>query len=159
MSNMLEIQKIIFDKTELETLFCKVEEKLFNKDQIHIVNYDNKDCVLNFDKRNQKFLGDINNKSVVYCIWVGNSTDSLEPFYIGHAKETISKYRMIAHFSRKNKATGSQLEKIKKAIDEDLILGATFIEIEPAYMRTSIEEWLIIKYSKKLEWNRNGKVK
>lgn len=159
MSDILENQKIIFDRTELENWFCKVEEKLFNKAQIHIVNYDNKDCVLNFDKLNRKFLGDINNKPVVYCIWVGNNIRNLEPFYIGHAKETISKYRMIAHFSRKNKATGSQLEKIKKAIDEDLILGVTFIQIEPAYMRTSIEEWLIIKYSNILEWNKNGKVK
>lgn len=151
--------RIELDKTELEILFCGIEELLFEKSQIQIINYENKDSVINFDKLNQKFLNDIKNKSVVYCIWGGISLNSLSPFYIGHAKETISKYRMIAHFSRKNKATGSQLEKIKKAIAENLILGATFIQIEPAYMRTSIEEWLIGKHYDKLIWNKNGKPK
>ena len=151
--------KIEFYKAELENWFCKVEEKLLDNTQIRIVNYEKKDCVLNFNKLNQKLLVDINNKSVVYCIWVRDTLSKFKPVYIGHAKETISKYRMIAHFSRKNKATGSQLEKIKKAVEEDLILGVTFIQIEPGYMRTSIEEWLIIKHSSILEWNKNGKVK
>ena len=151
--------KIEFNKTELETWFSRVESHLLNKSEIHIINYENKNCNSNFDKLNTIFLSDINRKSVVYCIWVGDSENNLKPSYVGHAKDTISKYRMIAHFSRKNKATGSQLEKIKKAIDDDFILGATFIQIEPAYMRTSIEEWLIIKHSDKLLWNRNGRVK
>ena len=149
--------KIVFDTTELENLFSKVEEQLFDLNQIRIIKYENKDSVKNFDKLNQKFLSEINNKSVVYCIWIGSNNETFNPYYIGHAKETISKYRMIAHFSRKNKATGSQLEKIKKAIEEDLIIGATFIHVEPAYMRTSIEEWLIGKYYDKLIWNKNGK--
>ena len=151
--------KIEFNKTELENWFSRVENHLLDKSQIHIINYEDKNCETNFDKLNKTFLNDIDKKSVVYCIWVGDSKDNLKPCYVGHAKETISKYRMIAHFSRKNKATGSQLEKIKKAIEDDFILGATFIQIEPAYMRTSIEEWLIIKHSDKLFWNRNGRVK
>ncbi|MCF6142048.1 hypothetical protein L1S34_12190 [Flavobacterium sp. K77] len=107
MNEISTTTKIEFDKAELENWFFKVEKKLLEKTQIRIVNYENKDCVLNFNKLNQKFLVDINNKSVVYCIWVGDTLSNLEPCYIGHAKETIAKYRMIAHFSRKNKATGS----------------------------------------------------
>jgi len=151
--------KIEFDKNELENWFSRAEDILFDKSEIRIINYENKDCVTNFDKLNQKFLMDINKKSVVYCIWMGNCQEELKPIYVGHAKDTISKYRMIAHFSRKNKATGSQLEKIKIAINDDFILGATFIQIDPAYMRTSIEEWLIIKHSNKLIWNKNGRLK
>ncbi len=93
----------------------------------------------------------------MYCIWKSRYKDELTPVYIGQVKETISKYRMIAHFSRKNRATGSQLEKVKIAVNDGSILGVTFVEIEPGYMRTSIEEWLIIKYSEDLLWNKKGK--
>ena len=152
-----KISKIVFDKPTLEKMFSVVEKELFDKSKIRNIVYNNKDCVTDFDKNNKKFLDDINKKSVVYCIWVGTSIDDLRPFYVGHVFETISKQRMIAHFSRKNKATGSKLEKIKIAIEDNLCLGATFIQINPAYMRTSIEEWLIGKYADKLIWNINGK--
>ena len=50
-------------------------------------------------------------------------------------------------------------EKIKTAIEDNMVLGATFVQIAPAYMRTSIEEWLIEKYADKLAWNIKGKRK
>jgi hypothetical protein len=152
-----KISNITFDKLTLEKMFSEVENQLFDQSKIRNIIYNNKDCVIDFDKNNKKFLDDINKKSVVYCIWVGKSPHDLNPIYIGHVYETISKQRMIAHFSRKNKATGSKLEKIKIAINDSQYLGATFIQIKPAYMRTSIEEWLIGKYADKLIWNINGK--
>ncbi|MCG2792720.1 MAG: hypothetical protein L6262_04125 [Weeksellaceae bacterium] len=127
-----KISTISFDKLTLEKMFSEVESQLFDKQRIRNIVYNNKDCVTDFDKNNKKFLDDINKKSVVYCIWVGTSFDNLNPFYVGHVFETISKQRMIAHFSRKNKATGSKLEKIKIAIEDNLCLGATFIQINPA---------------------------
>lgn len=157
--NTNSIPKIIFDQNELEKWFCKVEKLLLDQSKIRIINYENKDCISNFTKLNKHFLDDIKNKPVVYCIWIGDSLTNLNQRYIGHAKETISRARMIAHFSNKNKRTGSQLEKIKTALEKDLIIGATFVQIDPPYMRMSIEEWLIGKYSDKLEWNRNGKIK
>lgn len=151
-----KISKVEFDKSQLETMFDEVETFLFDKSKIRNIVYCNKDCVTDFDKNNKEFLNDINKKSVVYCIWLGTTINDLRPYYIGHVFETISKQRMIAHFSRKNKATGSQLEKIKTAIEDDMVLGATFVQIAPSYMRTSIEEWLIEKHSDKLAWNKKG---
>ena len=153
----LKISKVEFEHSEMEAMFKEVETLLFDKSKIRKIIYRNKDCVKDFDKNNKEFLNDINKKSVVYCIWLGASISDLRPFYIGHVFETISKQRMIAHFSRKNKATGSQLEKIKTAIEDNMILGATFVQIKPAYMRTSIEEWLIEKHA--LAWNIKGKRK
>lgn len=149
--------RVSFDKILIEKLFGEVESKIFDKSKVAIINYFNKDSVTNFDKLNKEFLAAINKKSVVYCIWVGTNQINLNPFYIGHVFETISKQRMIAHFSRKNLATGSKLEKVKTAIEDNLYLGVTFVEIIPSYMRTSIEEWLISKYADKLVWNKNGK--
>lgn len=152
-----KVFKVEFDKSQLETMFDEVETLLFDKGKIRNIVYCNKDCVADFDKNNHEFLNDINKKSVVYCIWLGTTISELRPFYIGHVFETISKQRMIAHFSRKNKATGSQLEKIKVAVEDNMLLGVTFVQIEPAYMRTSIEEWLIEKHAKHLAWNIKGK--
>ena len=158
-SVLSKISRVEFDKSQLETMFDEVETLLFDKSKIRNIIYCNKDCITDFDKNNKEFLNDINKKSVVYCIWLGSSISDLRPYYIGHVFETISKQRMIAHFSRKNKATGSQLEKIKIAIKDNMFLGATFVQIAPAYMRTSIEEWLIEKYAYKLAWNIKGKRK
>lgn len=154
-----KVFKVDFDKSQLETMFDEVETLLFDKGKIRNIVYCNKDCVTDFDKNNQEFLNDVNKKSIVYCIWLGTTISDFRPFYIGHVFETISKQRMIAHFSRKNKATGSQLEKIKVAVEDNMFLGVTFVQIEPAYMRTSIEEWLIEKHSKNLIWNIKGKRK
>ena len=155
----IKISKVVFDRAQLEKMFSKVETFLFDKSKIRNIIYYDKDCITDFDKNNKEFLSDINNKSVVYCIWSGKSIHDLKPYYVGHVFETISKQRMIAHFSRKNKATGSQLEKIKKAIEENLVFGATFVQVEPAFIRTSIEEWLIEKHSDILAWNIKGKRK
>ena len=155
----INISKIVFDEPTLEKMFSVAERELFDKTKIRNIVYNNKDCITDFDKNNKKFLDDISKKSVVYFIWVGISINELSPFYVGHAFETISKQRMIAHFSRKNKATGSKLENIKKAIEDNCFLGVTFVQIDPGYMRTSIEEWLIVKYADKLIWNINGRRK
>src|SRR5690606_39456240 len=137
--------RVEFDKSQLETMFDEVETLLFDKSKVRNIIYCNKDCITDFDKNNKEFLNDINKKSVVYCIWLGSSISDLRPYYIGHVFETISKQRMIAHFSRKNKATGSQLEKIKISIEDNMCLGASFVQIDPSYMCSSIEEWLIDK--------------
>lgn len=152
-----KVSKVTFDKTLLEKLFSEIENKLFDKNNIRLINYFEKDSVTNFESFNKSFLTEINKKSVVYCIWVGTKSNKLNPFYIGHVFETISKQRMIAHLSRKNEATGSKLENVKTAIEDNLFIGVTFVEIVPSYMRTSIEEWLISKYADKLVWNKNGK--
>ena len=95
----------------------------------------------------------------MYCIWHGKSTNELLPKYIGHVSETISKQRMIAHLSKKNKATGSQLDKVTEAVKNDECIGITFVDIKPAYMRKALEDWLIEKHSKALEWNKQGRRK
>ena len=152
-----KISKVEFENSKIEAMFKEVEILLFDKSKIRKIVYRNKDCVKDFDKNNQEFLNDINKKSVVYCIWLGTSKNDLRPFYIGQVFEKISKQRMIAHFSRPDNVKWSQLTKVKIAIEDNMILGATFVQIEPAYMRTSIEEWLIEKHA--LAWNKKGKRK
>lgn len=146
--------KFKFDQNFIESKFSKAERFLFNKDNIHAILYENFE-VSSFDRLNSKLLKSVSNNYIIYCLWLGKSHSDLEPKYIGHAKNTISRQRLRAHFTKKNKATGAQLDKIKKNLDEKKYFGLTYLVIEPSYMRTSLEEWLINKNIDKLEWNKN----
>jgi phage gp37-like protein len=143
-----------FDKTFIESKFTEAENFLFAKENIYLIKYDNFD-VATFDKLNSELLKNASNKFIVYCLWLGNKQNELEPKYVGHAKNTISRQRLRAHLTKKNKATGSQLDKITKYLDEKKYFGLTYLTIEPSYMRTSLEEWLINKNIEKLDWNKN----
>jgi phage gp37-like protein len=143
-----------FDRNFIETKFSEAEDFLLDKQNVYAIKYDNFDAST-FDRLNSELLKNVANKFIVYCLWLGDNSTDLKPKYIGHAKNTISRQRLRAHLTKKNKATGAQLDKIKKYLDEQKYFGLTYLIIEPSYMRTSLEEWLINKNIDKLEWNKN----
>ena len=143
-----------FDRSFIETKFSEAETFLFDKQNVYRIKYDNFDKNT-FDKLNSELLRNVSNKFIVYCLWLGDTQNDLKPKYVGHAKNTISRQRLRAHLTKKNKATGAQLDKITKYLDEKKYFGLTYLIIEPSYMRTSLEEWLINKNIDKLEWNKN----
>lgn len=143
-----------FDRNYIETKFLEAEKFLFDEQNIYQIKYDNFDKTT-FDKLNSELLHNVSKKFIVYCLWLGDTQSDLKPKYIGHAKNTISRQRLRAHLTKKNKATGAQLDKITKYLDEKKFFGLTYLIIEPSYMRTSLEEWLINKNIDKLEWNKN----
>lgn len=143
-----------FDKCIIEKYFLKAENFLFDDKNIYHIKYKNFD-VESFDKLNSEMLKNISNKFIVYCLWQGKNVEDLNPKYVGHAKNTISRQRIRAHLTKKNKATGAQLDKVKEFLSAKTHLGITYLIIEPGYMRTSLEEWLIYKHVDILEWNKN----
>jgi hypothetical protein len=151
--------RIELDRVLIESSFEVVDALLLDKSRIRNLVYTDRDTIVAFDSGNSSLLAEITRQSIVYCIWFGETIENLVPKYVGHVSSKISKQRMIAHFSRKNKATGSQLEKVKIAVESDHFLGLTFVVIEPDYMRKAIEDWLIDKYSEQLVWNKQGRKK
>ena len=143
-----------FDRISIESKFTEAEKFLFDKENIYKIKYDNFD-ITTFDKHNAELLKNIANKFIVYCLWLGNTEEELEPKYVGHAKNTISRQRLRAHLTKKNKATGAQLDKVTMYLGEKKYFGLTYLIIEPSFMRTSLEEWLISNNKEKLEWNKH----
>ena len=143
-----------FNKIELEKRFIDAENYLFDKRNLNKIKYDNFD-ISTFDKLNAELLNEVANKFIVYCLWQGSNENKLNPKYVGHAKNTISRQRMRAHLTKKNKATGAQLDKIQQNLNEKKYIGITYLIIEPSYMRTALEEWILNINKEKLEWNIN----
>lgn len=149
---------ISFNKEQIETVFHEAEIKLISKENINLIKYTSYD-ITTFDQNNKELLKSIAGKSIVYCIWVGESINNIQPKYIGHVHQKISRQRMRAHLTKKNLATGAQLENIKQELLKKNAIGLTFVVIDPIYMRKALEEWLIDKHSRNLVWNKSGKAK
>ena len=148
--------EVNFNRKEIETSFEKVKNILLDYNNfIHIkyFNFDHK----TFDKLNQELLKAISGNDIVYCIWSGESMTTLIPKYIGHTAGKTSRQRIRNHLTSKHDKTGAQLEKVKYVLSKKGYIGLSFVIVEPAYMRKSLEEWLIDNLSRQLEWNQIGR--
>jgi hypothetical protein len=150
------MNKICFDYKSIEATFVQAEESLFDESNIYPITYINFDCTT-FDKNNKNLLDLVAGNSIVYCIWTRENADEYHPKYIGHAGKSISRQRIRNHLSKKNIATGAQLDNIKNELLNNNSIGLSYLIIEPAYMRKALEDWLIDKNSDKLNWNNIGK--
>lgn len=148
------MDKFTIDYALIESSFSRAEKFLLGRENIIDIVYENFD-VTTFDVLNKALLKNVANKCIVYCLWQGDSPENLKPVYIGHAKHTISRQRMRAHLTKKNVATGAQLERVKASLVLKTYLGLTYLEIEPGYMRMALEGWLIDRHIDKLLWNKN----
>lgn len=150
------MDNIVFNKDEIEKTFNNAQKILFDKKNIHKINYKDFDHKT-FDNLNKELLNTIAGKSIIYCLWVSDNKSAFVQKYIGHAAASISRQRIRAHLTKKNKRTGAQLDKIINALKLKQNIGLSFILIEPAYMRKALEEWLILTNSNTLEWNNIGR--
>lgn len=150
------MKSIIFNQTDIENKYREAKSALLDINNINFINYPNSDLE-SFDKNNQSLLKTISGNDIVYCIWSGNSQISMNPKYIGHTAGKTSRQRIRNHLTSKHKKTGAQLERVKKELEQGRYIGLTYIIIEPAYMRTSLEEWLLAQPSINLKWNQIGR--
>jgi hypothetical protein len=147
-----------FDTEGIEEVFTKIEERLLANNCVRKIKYDNFE-ISTFDINQQAMLKEIAGNPIIYCLWSGNNFENLKPKYIGHAGPSISRQRIRAHLTKKNKATGAQLLKVKQELVSKNYIGLSFEIISPGYMRKALEDWLIDKNSTILEWNQIGKRK
>lgn len=149
-----KLPQFLFNSNQLEREFAVAEKLLFNIKNVKIIRYNNFD-VSSFDELNKILLKNVAGNYIIYCIWIGSNSQNLSPKYVGHAKSTISRQRIRNHLTKKNARTGAQLEMVKKALERKMSFGLTYLIIEPSYMRTSLEEWIINKNKETLTWNKN----
>jgi hypothetical protein len=149
---------IKFNRTEIEESFLKAENELLSESSVYEIIYENF-AVETFDENQKELLKGLAGKPIVYCLWAGKGTQNLKPMYIGHASPIISRQRIRAHLTKKNKATGAQLLKVKELLLKKYSIGFSYVIINPGYMRKALEDWLINKNSKELSWNQVGKKK
>jgi hypothetical protein len=152
------MRTIQFDRKSIEDVFYQAESILLDEKNLCVIKYFDFDHTT-FDANNQELLNAISGQPIVYCIWTGTSQITLSPKYIGHAGSKISRQRVRAHLTKKNEATGAQLDRIKEVLKEKKCIGISIVRIEPAYMRKALEDWLIDKRSEILEWNAVGRKK
>ncbi len=100
---------ITFDTEQIESIFIEAEKKLFNKQDIFNVQYINYDHT-SFDANNQPLLQAVAGNPIIYCIWTGDTVETLTPKYIGHAGKKISRQRLRSHLAKKHERTGAKLK-------------------------------------------------
>ncbi|MGI0107473.1 hypothetical protein [Salinimicrobium sp. WS361] len=147
-----------FDRKILEDKFQKAEDILLDIHNVSVIHYEGFNHET-FDVHNQDFLGAIAQKPIVYCIWTGETEESLEYKYIGHVGKQYSRQRLRNHLTKKHKKTGAQLKNTILALKEKHVVGISYVVTEPHYMRKALEDWLIEKNSGDLKWNKAGKAK
>ena len=150
--------EVNFNRIEIEKSFLKAKSLLLDNTNINHIKFLNFDH-LSFDEQNQELLKIISGNDIVYCIWSGISIKTLEIKYIGHTAGKTARQRIRNHLTSKHDKTGAQLEKVKYVLSNKGYIGLTYIVVEPAYMRKSLEEWLISNLSEQLEWNQIGRAK
>lgn len=146
------MQRIEFDREQIEVVFRNAESDLFSENEIHWLTYEEPFVCLN----GSEVISLVQKAPIVYCIWISNGLQP-KPVYIGHSSASFSKQRLINHFIKKDPRTGSQLERVKQAVSGALQIGVSFLRIEPDYMRKPLEDWLITRNRDKLIWNIHGK--
>jgi hypothetical protein len=148
------MEKVTFDRDQIEEVFKRAESSLFSESNMLWIAYETP-----FTCRNcPEVIDQVHNVPIVYCIWISDGSGP-KPVYVGHSSASLSRQRLINHFIKKNPRTGSQLDRVMKAVSEGKLVGISFLSIEPDYMRKPLEEWLIARNSDKLIWNIHGKRK
>lgn len=151
------MENIHFDGAALEAIFLTAEISLFDPQNITEALY-SEFQVETYDALNTAFLMGLAGNAVVYCLWCGPDKGNMQAVYIGHAAGGISRQRLRAHLTKKNAATGAQLDRVKEALGKGCCIGVSMVAVKPVYMRKALEEWLIAKNSNILMWNKTGKV-
>lgn len=147
---------LVFDSKEVDKLLKKAEKRLLGEEATYYhINQKAKDRK-EFRNRNSELFNAIKKRPIVYCIW--EETKEQKTFvYIGHSCASYSSERIINHFFKKDRRTGSVLDKVKDSQMNGKNIGYSFIATEPSYMRYVLEDMLIKKHAKELIWNKNNK--
>lgn len=147
---------LVFDSKEVDKLLKKAEKRLLGEEATYYhINPKAKDRK-EFRNRNSELFNAIKNRAIVYCIWEETKKQKTIA-YIGHCCASCSSERIINHFFKKDRRTGSVLDKVKDSQKNGKNIGYSFIATEPSYMRYVLEDMLIKKYATRLIWNKNNK--
>lgn len=106
--------------------------------------------------QNEPLLQSVSKRDIVYCLWQSNNEDAFEPAYLGQAKANGARARIRSHLFKQTGTTKCKLDKVKASVINGKRIGISYIEINPAFFRAAIEEYLINKHSAILPWNEVG---
>lgn len=145
----------VIEDSTYKNQFDSFGDQLTSSEAIHTVSYKHEhteDC----SDDNEALLKSVSKRDIVYCIWQTNNEGDFEMAYIGESNAEGARGRIRNHLFKNTGKTNSKINKVKQAIMEGRTIGFTFIEVDPAFYRTAIEEYLINKYKKSLPWNKVG---
>jgi hypothetical protein len=147
--------------TDLEKKFGDIMKHLFNESNFHKINCKDINDIASYRENNPDFIQAVKGEvAAVYCIWrQQKAQEKFDLVYVGQAKNIRD--RMRNHLSYKGEGTNSKLEEVQRAVGGGETIGVTFVKIDPPYMRTAVEGWLIREIAKTGEkvllWNKRGK--
>lgn len=149
--------KFVHEKS-LYNFFKQVEKELFDVRNSHEVVYlsvGTERETESSEVKNIELLDAYSRKGGVYLISIIESS-VWKPIYLGQTKSTYSRQRLRNHLFKKDKRTGSVLERIKE-LPLSTKVSISFIQIEPEILRHAVEEYLIKQKTEILSWNRQGR--
>ncbi len=154
------MKKMVLEQTEeLKQFLKKCEEELFNAERKKEIIYSPKLDLSEIKNTNKELFDTIGKeKPNIYVIFAANNKDSdfcLK--YIGQTNSKGARTRLTNHLIKKHERTGAKLKEVDRVVKNGGRIKISFISIEPESLRHYIEEELINKYEKELEWNRHGK--
>ncbi len=151
---------------EIETLekyLSSVEVALLRDDARSLIAYPKESVspwnTKQLDTANQQILDDVSGSANIYAIFTApkeSSTFSLK--YIGKTTRKLARQRVRNHLIKKNKQTGSKLERIMAHVQSGGLVKISWLKIEPESLRNYVEEELINRH-KEADWNRENATK
>ena len=150
------------DINKLEEFLNKCEDALLKEENQQSIIYPKKIIeewkADKLKEENDRLLKEISGSACVYIIFIKKKNKKkYELIYIGQTNPEYARTRITNHLIKKNKNTGSKLEKVKSHIREKGEIKISWIEINPISLRHYIEEELIKRHKTDLTWNQRGK--
>lgn len=141
-------------KKQIEPLLLKLEEELFNKNQMIEIEYEYKNND-DWSKNESLVLQQLQNiKGNVYCIFIQESNKEIQPVYVGKSNSVSINKRLREHLFKKSDSTKSKLEKVQGIIMSGGKIFINIISIKPEYMKNALEMMIINNHKKNLVWNQ-----
>lgn len=137
-----------------KTLFAEVHYQFIFPKECSLQNWP----VGKIKSTNEMFLKTLRHRANIYAIFIRSpGTDNKwNHIYVGQRKSVELRDRITQHLIKKSCETGSMLGNIKASVDEGKEIGLSFIKVEPETLRLFVEETIIAKHKKDLEWNTHG---
>jgi len=109
---------------------------------------------------NKKLLKNISGTANVYAIFIADKgSNEYQLKYIGQSNSKGARTRLTNHLIKKGEKTGAKLSKVIDHIQADGSIKISWISITPESLRHYVEEELIQRHKKTLDWNNHGKKK
>lgn len=145
----------------LKTFVTECDDELFSDATIIEVSYAAKSTrrwnAKAITSDNDTLLGDIGGDANIYAIFtLGSDGEPWKLRYIGQTKAKLARTRLRNHLIKKNRKTGSKLDKVKKHVKNGGAVAVSWISIDPETLRHYVEA-MLIKGHPEADWNIQGR--